>query len=90
MQRGLSSRTQSGHGEPVVTVHWGQCSPCQPGAEPLEAPAAAAAEAGTAPVGGRGWGPRPSAPWLLLGWREEQQEAGAEWPGQVGVKAAWK
>ena len=43
MQRGLSSRTQSGRGEPVVTVHGGQCSPCQPGAEPREPPAAAVA-----------------------------------------------
>lgn len=81
---GPGPRTQSGHREPMVTAPWGQRSPCQPGAEPREPPAAAAAAAGPFPAGRKGWDPGPSAPWLLLGWRKGQQEAETEQPGQVG------
>ena len=70
-------RTRSGPREPVVTELRDQHSPWQTGAAPREAAAAAEAAAGPAQVGGRGWRPEPSTPWLLLGWREERRDAGA-------------
>lgn len=76
-----SERAQGAQG----TVREGQCSPCPPGLGPREA-LAAVAGAGTGTV----WGPRPSAPWLLLSRREGWQEAGTERPRRVRVKAAWK
>lgn len=75
------ARTPSGHRE--AGAPWAQRSPCQPGAGPRRA-AAAAAAAGPFQAGGSGWGPRPSAPRVLLSGREGQQEAGTERPGQVG------